>query len=53
MTERDTETHKGSQWIWIDGTLPPDQIQRIIQTQIETACQEIKDNVIHELWPDM
>ena len=53
MKERDTETHKGSQWIWIDGTLPPDKIQRIIQTQIEAACQEIKDNVIHELWPDM
>ena len=52
MKEKDTPTHKGSQWIWIDGTMPPDKIQRIIQSQIEKACEEIHNNIIHELWPD-
>ncbi len=53
MSERDTATHKGSQWVWIDATLPPEQIQRIIQSQIEKACEEINNEVIHELWPNM
>ena len=30
-----------------------DRVDAIIQSQIEIACQEIKDTVIHELWPDM